>query len=237
LIISILQPCFIPWLGYFEQIAIADKFVYLDDVQYNRRNWRNNNQLKSPNGKKEVCVSVNKPPFGTAINKVEIAYHLPWASKFLNQLYNWYGKTKYFDQVLNLITPHLELRYSNLAVFNQQLNQSILNYLEIDTPIYRSSSIPTKADNKIDRILEICTHFEDISILFDGKKAQDFLSKDTFSTNGIEVLFQDYKHTPYPQLWGQFEPYMSILDCLFNCGKDAVNYIISEQSLILLDKK
>lgn len=234
MIISILQPCFVPWLGYFEQIALADKFVYLDDVQYNRRNWRNNNQLKSPAGVKEICVSVNKSPFGTPINEIQIAYHLPWKKKLINQLQNWYKKTKYYDEIINLITPQLDSIYPDIATFNHTLNQTILDYLEIETAVYRSSSIPVASNNKVDRIAEICRHFDGITTLFDGKSAQNFLDENSLTKQGIKIVFQNYHHSKYPQMWGEFVPYMSVLDCLFNCGKEAKHHIISEQSRALL---
>lgn len=230
MIISIIQPCFVPWLGYFEQIALSDIFVYLDDVKYSAKNWRNNNQLKSPNGVKGISVSVNKPPIGTPINKVSIAYHLTWREKLLNQLSNWYGNTPYFGEVMEIITAHLRIEYANLAEFNIQLNQRLLDYLGISTSIFRSSKIPHSGGDKVQRIAEICSHFSGVKVLFDGKSAQNFLSRDSLKEQGVTIVFQNYKHIEYPQKWGIFTPYMSILDCLFNCGQTAINYLVSEES-------
>jgi hypothetical protein len=230
MIMSIIQPCFVPWLGYFEQIALADVFVYLDDVQYTRQDWRNNNQLKSPVGAKGIYFSVNKAPRGTPIKDIQIAHHLPWVNTLRNQLFNWYGNAPYYYDVMELLEPHLQARYPDLVTFNRRLNQSILDYLGFDTPIFQSSDIANHSNDKVERISEICRHFDGVNVLFDGRSAQNFLNPDSFASVGVKVVFQDYQHQPYPQLWGEFIPYMSILDCLFNCGPDAQQYIVTESS-------
>ncbi|MEY8197812.1 MAG: WbqC family protein [Colwellia sp.] len=227
MIISIIQPCFVPWLGYFEQIALADIFVYMDDVQYTKKDWRNNNQLKSQYGVKGISFPVNKAPIGTLIQDMTIATHLDWRSNLFNQLYNWYKNAPYYQEVITLISKVLNTEYTRLCDLNYHLNNAILQYLQINTKIVFSSDIPRNSDNKIDRIAEICTHFDGVTTLFDGKKAQNFLNADSFSAHGVNVQFQDYQHRPYPQLWGEFVPYMSIIDLLMNCGKDAMAYIVT----------
>lgn len=227
MIISIIQPCFIPWIGYFEQIAVADIFVYMDDVQYTKKDWRNNNQLKSPYGVKGVSFPVHKEPLGTRICDMRIANNLPWKNTLFNQIENWYGKAKFYDEVIEVIGPVINRDYELLVDFNHALNSAILDYLGIKTRIYFSSSIPSQAKNKTERIAEICRHFDNVDTLFDGKKARDFLDEKSLSSYGIDIIFQDYKHIPYPQLHGEFEPYMSIVDLLMNCGKDAVHYIVT----------
>lgn len=227
MIISIIQPCFVPWLGYFEQIAVADVFVYMDDVMYTKKDWRNGNQLKTPYGVKNISFPVKKTSRETLIKDVEISYNALWEDTLMNQLLNWYKKAPYYEEVINLIKPIIYNKYDKLVDFNYNLNNAILAYLEITTPISFSSHIDRKSDNKTDRIIEICRHFEGISILYDGKKAQDFLDSKYMMDHGIEVIFQDYQHVPYPQLWGDFTPYMSILDLLMNCGKESKKIIFN----------
>lgn len=225
--ISIIQPCFVPWLGYFEQIAVADIFVYMDDVIYTKKDWRNGNQLKTQYGIKDISVPVKKTSRDTLIKDVEISYNSPWEDTLMNQLLNWYKKAPYYEEVINLIKPIIYNKYNKLVDLNLNLNNIILAYLEITTPIFFSSDIERKTENKTDRIIEICKNFNGVSILYDGKKAQDFLDCDYMLRNGIEVIFQDYRHTPYKQLWGDFEPYMSIIDLIMNCGKEGCKLIIN----------
>jgi len=227
MIVSIIQPCFVPWLGYFEQIAVADIFVYMDDVMYTKKDWRNGNQLKTQYGVKDISFPVKKTSRDTLIKDVEISYNTPWEDTLLNQLFNWYKKAPYYDEVINLIKPIIYNKYTKLVDLNLHLNNVILGYLGITTPIFFTSNIERKTDNKTDRIIEICKNFEGVSILYDGKKAQDFLDSDYMLANGIEVIFQDYHHKPYKQLWGDFQPYMSILDLIMNHGKEAGTLIVN----------
>jgi hypothetical protein len=229
MIISIVQPCFVPWLGYFEQIAVADVFVYFDDVQYTKKDWRNNNQLKSPNGVKPIFVPVSNASRSILINEALISYQSDWDQTILNQLDNWYRKAPFFKEIKALIEPHLSARHEKLVDLNYALNGSILSYLGIQTPIFRSSQVKKNTDNKIDRIVEICRHFEGVDILFDGKKAADFLDATYMQSKGIHVVFQDYVHKPYRQLWGDFVPYMSVIDVLMNCGPEARNHIVTSK--------
>lgn len=227
MIISIIQPCFVPWLGYFEQIAIADVFVYMDDVLYTKKDWRNGNQLKSQYGVKDISFPVKKAPHNTLIKDIEISYNTNWEDTLINQLFNWYKKAPFYKEIVDLITPVIYKKYDRLVDLNYNVNNVILNYLDITTPIFFSSDIERKTDDKTDRIIEICKNFEDVTILYDGKKAQNFLDVDYMRKHGIKVIFQDYQHIPYTQLWGDFEPYMSIIDLIMNYGKDANKRIVN----------
>ena len=227
MIISIMQPCFVPWLGYFEQMALADIFVYMDDVQYTKKDWRNGNQLKSPYGVKNISFSVKKTSRETLIKEIEISYNQPWEDTLFNQISNWYRKSTFFNEIMEVLTPHIYNKYLKLLDLNLNLNDAILKYLDIHTPFFFTSDIPRQSQNKNERVLEICKHFEGVDILYDGKKARDFIDVEYFQSNGIHVIFQDYQHTPYPQLWGEFVPYMSIIDLLMNCGKESKKIILS----------
>lgn len=227
MVISIIQPCFVPWLGYFEQIAAADVFVYMDDVVYTKKDWRNGNQLKTQYGVKDISFPVKKTSRDTLIKDVEISYNTTWEDTLMNQLFNWYKNAPYYEEIITLIKPSIYSKYEKLVDLNLNLNNAILSYLEITTPIYFSSVIERKTDNKTDRIVEICKNFEGVSVLYDGKKAQDFLDANYMLQKGIEVMFQDYQHTPYKQLWGDFVPYMSVLDLLMNKGKESNKFIFN----------
>ena len=227
MIISIIQPCFLPWLGYFEQIALADVFVYMDDVDYTKKDWRNGNQLKSPFGIKNIGFPVKKCSRHTLLKEVEISYNSQWEDYLFNQIHNWYFKSPYYQEIIDIIKPVLYSKFLGLVELNFHLNNTILHYLNIKTPIFFSSVIKRNASGKVDRIIELCKYFNGVDVLFDGKKAQDFLDVDYLFQHNIKVVFQDYQHKPYQQLWGDFVPYMSILDLLMNHGKDSLKYIVT----------
>ncbi len=236
MIISIIQPCFVPWLGYFEQIALADVFVYLDDVKYTKQDWRNNNQLKSPYGIAKIFVPVKKTKEDTLINQVEISYNENWERKLINHITECYRRAPFFSEIIELISLVIFKKYIKLIDLNYNLNNIILNYIGINTPIYLSSNIPKTTVDKNLRLLEICKHFEDINVFYDGKKAENFIDIKFFQDNGIKVVFQDYKHKPYRQQGPEFTPYISIIDLIMNHGKESKEIIINTALDINPDK-
>lgn len=237
MIISIIQPCFVPWLGYFEQIALADYFVYLDDVKYTKQDWRNNNQLKSNNGLGKIFVPVQKTNEQTLINQALISYNEKWEQKLINAISPWYIHAPYFTEILNLIKSVIFNKYEKLVDLNFNLNNAFLKYLEIKTPIYFASDIPKTTNDKNLRLLEICKHFDNVDIFYDGKKAANFIDAELFKKNGVTLVFQDYIQTQYQQLWGDFLPYMSVIDALMNCGKNTKKIILSNPSSDHLKKE
>ena len=228
MILGRIQPCFIPWTGYFEQVAVADIFVYLDDVLYTKRDWRNTNRLKSPHGVKPVFVPVRKVARDTLLNAALISYRDPWQTTLLNQITQWYRKAPCFDEVMPLLEGPLAVPYERLVDLTGHLNGEVLRYLGVATPIHFASAIPKLANDKNGRIIEICEHFPGVNLLYDGKSAQNFIDLGRFRSQGIEVVFQDYQQTPYPQQWGgPFEPNLSVIDLLMNCGRDATRIILA----------
>lgn len=229
MIITCVQPCFIPWVGYFEQMLLGEVFIYLDDVQYTKKDWRNRNRLLSPNGVKNVYVPISNASRDILINEAAISYSENWEDRLLNQLLNWYKKAPFYSEVISLFEPIILSKHDLLVDLNYQLNQSILDYLESDTRIERASSVPKSTDSKNERVIELCEAFNG-TLLYDGKSAASFIDLDLFKSNEIDVIFQDYQHEPYNQLFtDSFEPYLSIVDLLMNQGKRAKEIILNNK--------
>jgi hypothetical protein len=225
--IAIIQPSFLPWLGYFEQMAYVDDFVYLDDVQYTKQDWRNRNRLMSPSGVATVTVPVRKTKsVDVAINEVLISYDQPWQHRMIQQISSWYAKARFFDAIFPEFKEILFSRFEYLVDLNYALNEVVRKLLGISTPQSRSSDIPDKSKDKNIKLIEICRHHE-AGLLYDGKSAQDFIDVKLFKEQGIDVTFQNYKHMPYRQLWGGFESHLSVLDLLLNCGPDSRGILLA----------
>lgn len=212
-------------------MLVADIFVYLDDVQYTKKDWRNSNQLKTANGIKKVSVPVCNASRNININEALISYNSDWEDKIINRIKEWYRKAPFCEDILDIITPIIKNKYERLVDLNYNLNKRIANYLNIKTPCYFSSTIRREAQEKNLRILEICKHFPNIKFLYDGKSAADFIDTQLFHKNGIKVIFQNYSHTPYQQLWGEFQPYMSIIDLIMNNDSLKSKEILSSSPL------
>lgn len=225
--ISIIQPGFLPWLGYYEQMELADVFVHFDDAQFTRQDWRNRNRLKSPDGVSVISVPVQKHEFAkTPINEINIANAHPWSRKLLKQIRSWYGKAEYFDEYFPAFENVLQTRFARLVDLDYALNEAVRDILGIDTPQYLSSEIPGKSEDRNMKIIDICKH-HGADFFYEGQSGMNFIDLAMFNRNGIQVVFQDYQHRPYRQLWGAFESHLSVLDLLLNCGPQSRDVLLS----------
>lgn len=226
--IAIIQPSFLPWLGYFEQMARADVFVHFDDVQYTRKDWRNRNRLKSSGAVQTITVPVGKHDYGVSlVNEIRIGDVPQWREKLTRQISCWYAKAPFFLPIFNEISTIILNSGTSLVDLNYTLTDFLRLQLGITTPQHKSSDIQNKPEDKNFKIISICKH-HGADILYDGKAAQSFIDTDLFAAHGITVIFQDYRHTPYPQLWGEdFVSHLSVLDLLFNCGPDSREILLS----------
>ena len=206
-------------------------------MQYTKKDWRNNNQLKSPNGLKPIYVPVSNGSRNAHINEVMISYNEKWEDVLRNKISEWYKKAPYYHEIIELINPIIYNKYEKLVELNYSMNKAISDYLEIKTPVYFSSDIANNSNDKNKRIIEICKHFLNVDLLYDGKAAENFIDVPLFKQNGITLVFQQYIQNPYPQLWGDFIPYTSVIDVMMNCGKDARKVLLSNPMSIHLKER
>jgi hypothetical protein len=229
MIISIIQPVYLPWLGYFEQMAYADHFVFMDDVQYTRHDWRNRNRIKTTTGPIWLTVPVKAHPRTALISAIEISYDSPWPTKHLRSIEQNYGKCAYFRPLFDDLSSELEKRPAKLLELDRSLTLLLARYLDVRAPTSLSSQVargqsageskPGDVD-KNDRIIEICRH-HGATLLYDGAKAAEFIDVDLFRRTGIEVVFQDYRHPVYRQAFGDFISHQSAIDLIMNTGREA----------------
>jgi len=234
-VLGILQPVFLPWTGYFEQMAYVDQFIFMDDVQYTRHDWRNRNKIRVANGLVWLTVPVKKHDRDCSIKDIKINYQKNWIRKHIKTIELSYKKRPYFMPFFKDLSEILESRPPNLCELDVRLIKLIAEYLEIVTPTDFSSNVPRNGNetqinehsegssseqSKNQRIVEICKYFK-ADILYDGKRAEEFIDKDYFKENGIEVIFQNYIHPSYRQAFDGFIPYQSVIDLIMNEGPDA----------------
>ena len=224
--IAILQSNYIPWMGYFDLIASVDEFIIYDSMQYTKRDWRNRNIIKTPQGNQWLSVPVHSKGqyfqsiFDTKIDgeKWQIDH---WKAISMN-----YAKAPFFNEISMLIEPFYKLHYSHLSELNKSLILEICKYLDIQTNILDSSDYELEGD-KSEKLLNICIQSGANSYL-SGPSAKEYLDLEIFQNNEIQVEWFNYdNYQPYPQLWGDFQPGVSILDLLFNCGGSSKNYLLN----------
>ena len=153
--IAIVQSNYIPWKGYFDLIAAVDEFVLYDDAQYTRRDWRNRNLIKTPDGPKWLSVPVEvKGKYHQSIRETRIADG--WVRAHWNALAHNYGRARCFDEVAALIKPlYLERDYTLLSEVNEAFIAAICGYLRIGAGVSRSSDYDL-AEGRSERLASIC---------------------------------------------------------------------------------
>jgi hypothetical protein len=222
--VAILQSNYIPWKGYFDLIAAVDEFILYDDMQFTRRDWRNRNQIKTPNGPQWLTVPVkSKGKYHQAIRETEVDgtdwAGLHWSSLTLN-----YRRCPHFDEITELIAPLYRHPNENLSALNRAFTDAICGYLQIDTKISNCWDYHL-LQGKTERLVDLCSQ-AGASVYISGPAAKNYIVEDVFREAGIGLEWFDYAAYPeYPQLWGAFVHGVTILDLLFNCGKDTPHYM------------
>jgi hypothetical protein len=223
--IAILQSNYIPWKGYFDLIAYVDEFILYDEVQYTRRDWRNRNKIKTPDGVRWLTVPVVvRGKYLQKISETEINGQ-DWSVTHWRSLYQNYARALYFNEVASWLEPlYIGEEYSYLASLNRKIIQSVCNYLGIRTRITTSSEY-SLCEGRSERLLSLCMQAGGDEYV-SGPAARSYIDEGTFADSGVKLTWFNYENYPqYPQLWGEFVHEVSILDLLFNCGRDGIRYM------------
>lgn len=225
--ISIIQPGYLPWLGFFELMYNCDLFVIFDDVQYTKKDWRSRNRIRSKNGWLWLTVPVlTKGKRFQLISEARINYSTNWQLKHLRTLEINYHKAKYFKEYFCSFKEILSRKHDYLINLDLEIIYWFSQGLGIDRPVLKSSTLKTSGKRE-ERIIEICKKLG-ARELYDSKAASFFLNAEDFKNEGINVIFQDYSHPVYTQVYKPFVPYMSTIDLLFSHGADSLAIILNK---------
>jgi len=218
----ILQPSYVPWRGVFDQIRRADVFVHYDDVQYDKHGWRNRNRIKGANGSFWITIPVTLPQGHgkTTLHEARISYQQKWREKHWAAIRGSYSSAPYFTDLVQWLLPHYQTQVERLVDFTIPLQEACARALGVtDTEFVRASSLSITG-GRTERLVEICRAVG-AERYISGPSAQDYLDRSAFDQAGIRVKFIDYNFAPYPQLHGEFDSQVSILDALAMLGTDA----------------
>jgi len=225
MIAAIHQPQYLPWLGYFDKMDRADVFCFLDNVQYKKNEWQNRNRIKTATGWQWITVPV-KYRFPQRIGEVEIDHARAWPKKHLQALVTNYAKTPFFSQCMPLLERTLTGRWHFLSDLNICLVEGLQEMLGIEVRTVRASGMDLRED-PTDRLIDICRSLGADTYLA-GKGGGSYMDLTRFREQGVRVVFQDFVHPVYPQLFGPFTPHLSVVDLLFNCGSESIVRIRKE---------
>jgi hypothetical protein len=221
--VAILQSNYIPWKGYFDLIAAVDEFILYDDMQFTKNDWRNRNKIKTPNGLEWLSIPVGQD-ISRRIRDVIIGNSL-WQEKHWKSLGANYSRALYYDEVSELLEPlYRHRKHTHLSEINRELLEAICGYLGISTVIKNSWDYLLDV-GKTGRLVDLCQQVGATEYI-SGPSARNYLDPECFAEKNIKLTWFDYNGYPeYPQLWGEFQHGVSVLDLLFNCGKSSVQYM------------
>lgn len=218
--VVILQPGYLPWLGFFDQLRRADVFVCYDDVQYDTHGWRNRNRIKTQTGPLWLTVPVRHSHLGRPrILEIEIDSRAPWARKHLSSIRQAYAGAPFLERYLPALEELLQRPWDRLIDLDIALIDLMAGWFGLTRRIDRSSALNIHGD-KSERLLNICRHFN-ASTYLSGDAASEYLDAPLFERNGVRVEWQRFEHPVYPQLHGPFVSHLSALDLVLNCGDRA----------------
>jgi hypothetical protein len=223
----VLQPGYLPWLGFFDQMRRSDVFVYYDDVQFDKHGWRNRNRIKAPDGPHWLTVPVLHRGKGQPlIVDTLVDNKTDWARKHVGTLRQYYAKAPYVKQYLPEIEAVLSQTWTHIVDLDLAVVELMARWLKVTANVSRASQLGV-GGGQSERLVKLCLRFGARRYL-SGSAARDYLDLGLFERNGIEVLWQDYHHPVYPQQFGPFVPFLSAIDLLFNCGEDSAGILTNE---------
>lgn len=225
------QPNYIPWLGLFHKISLAKKYCIFDIPQYPRKEFCNRNKIKTSSGSLWLSVPVeSKDHFNKRICDIRIVED-GWRPRHLRSLELAYSKAPYRDQYLSEFEALLAKRHELLADLNSEILTMCLKWLDLDVEIVRASDYQFQGHNS-SLVLDMCVQLGASDYIF-GQQGRTYAQVAEFNQAGVNVWFQAYHHPTYSQCHGKFEPYLSVLDLLFNEGPNSKAILLSNNATTL----
>lgn len=231
--VSINQPAYLPWLGYFHRIAASDLHIVMDHVQFEKNSFTNRNKVRTNEGWCWLTVPLQTKGFygKLAIERVNIVDDDGWRRKHWDTLRMNYAKAPYFSDHAAFFENIYSQKWQRLSDLLKKTTLYLLQTLNITTSIQFSSEMNPQG-SKDELVVELC-RMADAKLYISGALGRNYLRRELFEREKIRVVYQDYRHPVYPQIHPGFEPGMSVLDLLFNCGPDSHRIIMEGQEAYL----
>jgi len=226
MILTAHQPVYLPWLGLFHKIALADTFVSFNEVQYLPKDWNNRNRIKTPEGPIWLSVPVlNKGHLKKKIREMEIDNSQPWRGKHWRSLLANYRQAPCFKKYGDFFEDVYKREWRFLAELNDYMLKWFLKTLGIQVEFLAASQFQFQGA-KSDLVVDMCKQLGAAVCIF-GALGREYVNMEVFEKAGIKMVFQDYQHPIYPQQRGSFASNLSIVDLLFNCGDSSADILMS----------
>ncbi|WP_429816429.1 WbqC family protein [Ensifer sp. B1-9] len=223
--IVVSQSMYFPWVGLLEQVRLADVFVHYDDVQF-ARGFFNRVQVKTSGGRNWITVPLRDHHQGDLIDEVVIDDREDWRSKHRKILQHAYQKAPFRDDMLKIVDKVFDRNSPTLAELARHSILELVRYFDLPAPEFLNARALGIGGSGSQRLYDIVTRL-DGTIYVTGHGAKNYLDHELFERNGVNVRYMSYELTPYPQLYGEFTPYVTGLDLVANCGPEGANVVRS----------
>jgi len=223
MIVSVHQPQYLPWLGYFDKIRKSDIFVLLDNVQFKKNEWQNRNRIKTANGLQWLTVPVMYK-YPQLIKEVEINNRDKWQHRQRQTIISNYKKAPCWSLLEEFFDEIFSSKWQYISQLNIHSVKRLAGILGIKTTIYIASELGEFSKDPDSRLIAFTKHFGGDTYLA-GSGGKGYMDMTKYVQNGIKVIFQDYEHPVYNQLFGDFEPFGSVVDLLFNHGRESLKIL------------
>jgi hypothetical protein len=226
MIAVIMQPTYLPWMGYFDLMDTADVFVILDTVQFEKQAWQQRNRIKTAENQAKWLTVPVMQDLGQKVNEVQISVTSPWCRKHWGTIEQYYKDALYWKQYRDGLSVLYTRPGEYLAAFNVAAISFLKEQFGIKTKLLRASEIPVSGE-KVGLLTNIC-HYLHADVYLSPARAADYIEQDnTFAEKGIRLLYHRYEHPVYRQMFGGFISHMSAIDLLFNEGPQSLKIIRS----------
>jgi hypothetical protein len=233
MILTAHQPLFLPYLGHLAKIADSDVFVYLDTVSYSKWGWNSRNKIRTSEGWLWLVVPIlTHGHHNQRLNQIKIDNSQKWKKKHLKAIEMAYSKAPFFELYIDFFRSIYKKEWTHLSDLNENFLKFFIKELGIKVEFVKASSLPFSLEGeKSDLVLDLCKKMKADVFIF-GNTGKTYAKVQDFESSGIKTIFQEYQHPEYSQIHGEFIPYMSIIDLLFNCGPKSLEILMNHQSQV-----
>ena len=226
MILTAHQPVYLPWLGLFHKIALAETFVYFDQVQYLPKDWMNRNKIRTKSGSIWLTVPVLRKGYrDLKTSEIEINNSTNWQKKHLRSISLNYKKSPYFENYIPFFEDVYSRKWEFLGDLNEYMLKWFLDELGIKVNFLNAKNFKFQGE-KSSLILNMCKKLDASTYIF-GTLGKDYANVHEFEKNNIKLIFQDYNHPKYSQLYSESVSHLSVIDLLFNHGPKSLEIILS----------
>jgi len=226
-VVAIHQANFFPWLGYFDKLARADRFIFLDHAQFPKTagTWSNRVQLLVGHKPRWCTMAIRRDYHGVRrCNEMQTSAQVPWRKDLIQTLRANYGRSRHFAEVFPILEPLIQNQTDDLTQYNIHAIESLAKHLGIDPGKCVRSSTLAIASQATDMLIDLVRAVGGTAYLC-GDGSQGYLEPETIARAGVDLIYQAFQHPVYPQAGNSnFTPGLSCLDAVFNCGFEAVGF-------------